>query len=95
MALGNTTEEEFWALTPRQYMVHMSAARKRLEREQEDRIELAWHTAHLTRVAKLRPLKKYLEKRGKTKPAAPDEVLGRLRAMTATMPTRSWEDWLR
>jgi len=74
-------------------MIHMAAARKRLEREDEDRLELAWHTAHFTRVEKLRPLKSYLKKRGKPAKVPVEQVLDRLRGMAAKLPTKTWKEW--
>ncbi|MDG3040436.1 hypothetical protein [Roseicyclus marinus] len=43
----------FWRLTPRLYQHHMRGAQQRAEREHQGRAWLAWHTAALTRVAKL------------------------------------------
>lgn len=91
---ANKKEDEFWALTPRQYMLHMTAARERLEREDENRIELAWHTAHLTRVETLRPLKSYLKKREKPHKVPAEQVLDRLRGMAANLPKKTWKEWL-
>lgn len=96
MALDpDNKEDEFWDMTPRRYMIHMRAARRRLEREDEDRIELAWNTAHFSRVEKLRPLKSYLKKRGKPEKVPAEQVLHRLRGMAAHLPKKSWEEWLK
>lgn len=42
----------FWSLTPRLYLVHMTGASARLEREHKDRAWLAYHTAYLPDVKK-------------------------------------------
>jgi hypothetical protein len=44
--------DQFWRLTPRLYVSHMQGARKRLEREHNERAWLSWHTAYLPKLKK-------------------------------------------
>lgn len=62
----------------------MAGARRRLEREQDDRVHLAHLTAMLSRAAKLsNDFRKYLPKRGDKKPQSPAEMLSVLRELQA------------
>lgn len=80
----------FGSLTPRLFYAHMAGARKRLEREREDRIEAAWLGSLLQRQKKLPSLKTLLSK---PKPLRGKEVLAMLRARTRNLPKRTWEQW--
>lgn len=46
------TEEEFWRSTPRQVGRALKGVEIRRRREYNERIQLAWHTASLTRTSK-------------------------------------------
>lgn len=61
------TPDTFWHQTPASFALSMKAVRKRLEREDDDRLVMAWQTAALCGAAqagKLKPLKHYLRKPG-------------------------------
>lgn len=51
MAIGQDPEA-FWRTTPRLIAIVFAGAAQRLEREQQGRAWLAWHTAALPRLAK-------------------------------------------
>lgn len=57
--------ERFWLITPGLYLIETSAARRRLEQQQEMDITVAWLSAKLARAKKIPPLKKLLGKGGK------------------------------
>jgi hypothetical protein len=86
-------EDEFWTMTPRTYWRRMQAEGERLKRLQDDRTELAWEIATLSRAAKI-PKLAVLLRREKPPPMTGEEVMASLRAMTAEMPKRSWKEWL-
>lgn len=92
LAVGGR-EDEFWGMTPRVYMRRMEAEGERLKREQDDRLELAWTIATLSRSAKI-PKLPVLLRREKPEPMTGEEVMASLRGMTAEMPKRSWKEWL-
>lgn len=74
--------DTFWAQTPGTFQIVMEGVRKRLQRERDDRIALAWETAAFTRTERLKPLKQYLGN-GPAKRQAPSEMLAALRAFQA------------
>lgn len=60
--------EGFWRLTPRELVVRLEGARRRLLSEQDGRVWLAWHVAALSRQSKLPDLASLLQDQTK-KPA--------------------------
>jgi hypothetical protein len=60
--------DAFWHQTPDTFSLAMAGVRKRLEREADDQIALAWQTgvfAATAQAGKLKPLKHYLRKPGR------------------------------
>lgn len=57
----------FWALTPRELETLYNGARKRLEREHDERAWLAWHTAALYRTKEMPRLDKLTIRRERSK----------------------------
>lgn len=75
----------FWLQTPATFQLAMQGVRKRLERENDDRLRLAWETAAMSAAAqanKLKPLKYYLGQRNRKK-QTPTEMLAVFRAFQA------------
>jgi hypothetical protein len=68
----------FWALTPREIAANLEGVRRRLMREHDERMALAWHTAALIRTRKKFPRLKELQSR--KEPAA--------------KPRQAWQDQL-
>lgn len=88
-------EEDFWALTPRRYRLHMRAHERRQKLEMEARKELGWITAMLTRTDRFPKYEKWMDTAAMPKVSmSAEEVQDRLRAMTSKMPKRSWAEWL-
>ena len=83
--------ERFWDITPRLYIIELRGARKRLEREQSERVEAAWITAALTRSAKLPKLDKLLGI--KARPRRPEEVKAQLAAISSVLPKITLAEW--
>lgn len=81
----------FWSLTPRLLDVELRGARERIEREEHARVRQAWLTARLSRAEKIPPLDRLLRAPERL---SLDEATDRLRTMTASMPTRTWDEWL-
>jgi hypothetical protein len=50
----------FWMITPKEFDREMRGARKRLEREADERMSLAWHIVALDRTKKLPKLETLL-----------------------------------
>jgi len=71
----------FWKISLRLCLAEIFGARERLEREKQDRIELAWMTANLTRADKLPSLKSLLN----SKPVAERQSPVVLQAMFDTL----------
>lgn len=68
--------DSFWHQTPDTFTLAMKAVRKRMEREADDRVGLAWQTgvfAATAQAGKIKPLKHYLRKPGQ-KQSAEDMV---------------------
>lgn len=62
----------------------MAGARRRLEREEDDRVKLAHLTALFTRAQKLSgDVRKYLPRRGPDKAQTPADMLAALRTLQA------------
>lgn len=67
MAFG-LDPEGFWRITPRELVVRLEGAHRRLQNEQDGRVWLAWHVAALSRQTKLPDLASLLQDR-QQKPA--------------------------
>ena len=52
--------QRFWQITPKEFDREMRGARKRLEREADERMSLAWHIVALDRTKKLPKLETLL-----------------------------------
>ncbi len=75
--------DAFWHQTPGTFALAMKGVRKRLERENDDRLALAWQTAAFggaAQAGKLKPLKHYMRKSG---PQSPKEMVEMLKTMGA------------
>jgi hypothetical protein len=55
--------DRFWDISPKLAVMEMEAMRARLDREADDRIELAWVTANLMRMAKIPAIETLLRKK--------------------------------
>ena len=66
----------------------MQASRNRARRQ----VEMVWMCAVLNRADKLPELAELLD--GKA-PPEPEELQAHMRALSETLPSRSWEEWLR
>lgn len=84
--------ERFWEITPRLFWLETDGARKRLEREQRDRIEAAWFTESFARLKKLPPLDRVLA--GKKARKTAEEIRDDFRAMASQLPKISLEQYL-
>ena len=76
--------DAFWHQTPDTFSLAMTGVRKRLEREVENQIALAWQTgafAATAQAGKLKPLRHYLRKPGQKQ--SPDEMMAVLREFQA------------
>lgn len=60
--------EGFWQITPRELVVRLEGARRRLLSEQDGRAWLAWHVAALSRQSKLPDLASLLQDHSKKPP---------------------------
>jgi hypothetical protein len=77
--------DAFWHQTPHTFGLAMNGVRKRLEREAEERVALAWQTgvfAATAQAGKLKPLKHYLRKQGQKQSA--QEMLAIMRMFQAS-----------
>jgi len=83
--------EQFWSLSPRMYLAHMSGAADRIKREGRDRIEAAWTTAALSRADKMPRLAKILGEEPLKQ--RPEEVAARLAALSSSLPTITQAEW--
>lgn len=75
--------EPFWDQTPRHFQLAMEGVRKRLLRDGEADLRLAWHTGGFSAsasVGKLKPLRTYL---AGNKAQTPAEMLAVLRSFQA------------
>lgn len=76
--------DAFWHQTPDTFGLVMNGVRKRLEREADNRVALAWQTgvfAATAQAGKLKPLKHYLRKSGQKQSA--DEMIAIMRDFKA------------
>jgi hypothetical protein len=76
--------DAFWHQTPDTFTLAMKGVRKRLEREADDRVALAWQTgvfAATAQAGKLKPLKHYLRRPGQKQSAS--EMLAIMRTFQA------------
>lgn len=76
--------DAFWQQTPASFQLAMRGVRKRMEREADAQVALAWSMAAMSAAAqnnKLKPLKHYLQKR--SKPQTAKEMLAVFRAFQA------------
>jgi hypothetical protein len=70
----------FWQITPKEFDREMRGARKRLEREADERMSLAWHIVALDRVKKLPKLDTLLiSGKGQRKAKTREEVIDNLK----------------
>jgi hypothetical protein len=72
--------DAFWHQTPATFTLAMTGVRKRLERELDNQVALAWQSGMFSAAAqngKLKPLKHYLRKSGAKQ--TPEEMLAVLR----------------
>lgn len=69
--------ERFWQITPKEVDREMQGARRRLEREADERMSLAWHIVALDRTKKLPKLETLLigARRGNGRRQTPEEHL--------------------
>jgi hypothetical protein len=65
--------DAFWALTPREYAAHMRGAAKRIERERDDLMWLAWHVAALSRTSRFPALEDLRRPAGPKRKMTPEE----------------------
>lgn len=65
--------DRFWDIAPRLVIAELKAAQTRLLREKNDRIELAWMIANLSRADRLPKLKDILVSGEPEKPQTPDQ----------------------
>lgn len=73
--------DAFWHQTPDTFSLAMAGARKRLEREAENQIALAWQTgvfAATAQAGKIKPLAHYLRKPGQRQ--SPEEMMAVMRS---------------
>lgn len=81
---GGFDPDAFWHQTPDTFSLAMKAVRKRLEREADDRVALAWQSgvfAATAQTGKLKPLKHYLRRTGEKQSA--QEMLAIMRTFQA------------
>lgn len=82
--------DDFWALTPRLWLLQMEAAARRERRQHEAAITTAWLTVKLSRAAKLPPLKRLLK--ASAAPGAGDPA-AQLAALKTGLPRITLEEW--
>lgn len=74
--------DTFWHQTPATFQLVMQGVRKRMERDFETSLSLAWHNAAFTGATQskggLKPLRHYLRK-----PQSPGEMVAMLKTMGA------------
>jgi hypothetical protein len=76
--------DNFWHQTPDTFGLTMKGVRKRMERESDAQITLAWQTgafAASAQAGKLKPLRSYIRKPGPVQ--KPSEMLAHLREFQA------------
>lgn len=73
--------DRFWDITPRLCVAEMEAARDRLQRDRDDRIELAWMVAALGRADRLPSLESLLDRQVTAKPQTVEEQEAMLRIL--------------
>ncbi|MFD1913799.1 hypothetical protein [Halodurantibacterium flavum] len=83
--------DAFWRLTPRLYVIQMQGALARIRGEARARIEAAWLTAMLSRATRIPPLEQLL--RGPEGRPAPEELRAEMRALSNSLPKRTWKEW--
>ncbi|MGJ0236986.1 hypothetical protein ACQEPB_00495 [Novosphingobium fluoreni] len=82
--------DAFWQHTPRSFQLVMRGVRKRMKREAEDRITLAWQTGAFTGATQsksgLKPLNHYLRRPPAMMTAA--EMLANMRALAGSVNSK-------
>lgn len=76
--------DQFWHQTPDTFTLAMKAVRKRMERDADDRVAMAWQTgvfAATAQAGKLKPLKHYLRKPSEKQ--SPSDMLAVMRSFQA------------
>jgi hypothetical protein len=77
--------EGFWRITPRELAARLEGARRRFEREQNERSWLAWHIAYLPRTKKPVDLRKMITGK-KHQPMRWEEQLAAWEAYAGAQP---------
>lgn len=80
--------DRFWELTPREYVLHMRGAARRVERETAERMWLAWHVGAFGRAAKMPRLADVMPKPSTRRRQSPEEMEAALRAWQIALEPR-------
>lgn len=84
---------DFWALTPRLYLLQIQAAARRQRRADHDAITQAWLQARLIRSQNLPRLEELTRSFAPPRRRDPRDMAADLAALSNSLPKETWKGW--